>query len=220
MPDNLCWLRFQPPGNPLLCVPSCIEHSGSRANWGDTPARGSIRHARSQRMRRSFRALADRQAATGRPPRNDHLSTNIRRSRPLAGETTRRYSYLSDRRLHPGTNKEVCPGAHLPACPGGLKLTPPISDPPMLNRTQVSKRNISPQQGRRSAIEFGSADLKCRPTVRMLAQFFLSISVARRCRERMFSFFAHKGANRNCGVPPTFYGSLQETRFVMVHRRP
>jgi hypothetical protein len=65
---------------------------------------------------------------------------------------------------------------------------------------------------------FGSADLKCRPTVRMFAYFFLSISVARRSGEWMFSFLAHKGANGNCGAPPTFYGPLQEARFVMVHR--
>jgi hypothetical protein len=54
----------------------------------------------------------------------------------------------------------------------------------------------------------------------MFAQFFLSISVARRCGELMFSFLAHKGADGNWGVPPTFYGPLQEARFVMVHGRP
>src|SRR5271155_830574 len=35
----------------------------------------------------------------------------------------------------------------------------------------------------------------------------------------MFSFLAHMSANANCGAPPTFYGLLQEARFVMVHRR-
>jgi hypothetical protein len=35
----------------------------------------------------------------------------------------------------------------------------------------------------------------------------------------MFSFLAHKGANANCGAPPTFYGLLQEALFVMVHLR-
>jgi len=35
----------------------------------------------------------------------------------------------------------------------------------------------------------------------------------------MFSFLAHKGANGNRGALPTFHGPLQETGFVMVHRR-
>jgi len=35
----------------------------------------------------------------------------------------------------------------------------------------------------------------------------------------MFSFLAHKRANGNSGAPPTFYGLLQEARFIMVHRR-
>jgi len=52
----------------------------------------------------------------------------------------------------------------------------------------------------------------------MFARFFLSISVARRSGEWMLSFLAHKGANGNCGAPPTFYGPLQEARFIMVHR--
>jgi hypothetical protein len=30
---------------------------------------------------------------------------------------------------------------------------------------------------------------------------------------------AHKGATGNFGAPPTFYGRLQEARFIMVHRR-
>jgi hypothetical protein len=51
----------------------------------------------------------------------------------------------------------------------------------------------------------------------MYAYFFVSISVARRFGERMFSFLAHKGANGNFGAPPTFYGRLQEARFIMVH---
>lgn len=53
----------------------------------------------------------------------------------------------------------------------------------------------------------------------MFAQFFLSISVARRSKEWMFSFLAHKGGNGTRGTPPTFYGPLQEARFIMVHRR-
>jgi hypothetical protein len=47
--------------------------------------------------------------------------------------------------------------------------------------------------------------------------YFLSTSVARRLRERMFSFLAHKGANGNLGPPPSFYRPLQKTRFIMVH---
>jgi hypothetical protein len=89
----------------------------------------------------------------------------------------------------------------------------------MLNRTQASKRNVTARQGRRSSIEFESADLKCTSMVRMFAYFFLSISVTRRCGEWMFSYLAHKGANGNCEAAPTFYGPLQEARFVMVHRR-
>jgi hypothetical protein len=34
----------------------------------------------------------------------------------------------------------------------------------------------------------------------------------------MLSFLAHKDANGNRGAPPSFYGPLQETHFVMVHR--
>src|SRR5271154_5975948 len=136
-------------------------------------------------MRRSFRAPAGTQAAAGRPPQNDPLSTDIRRSPPLGGETTRRCSSRSDDRLRQGTNKEACPGAHLPTYPGGLKLTPPsISDPPRLNRTQTSKRNISPQRAICAAIELESADLKGMPTVRESAYYFLSISVARRSRSQ------------------------------------
>jgi hypothetical protein len=55
--------------------------------------------------------------------------------------------------------------------------------------------------------------------VRMSAYCFLSMSVARRSGERMFSFLALKGANGNFGAPPTFYGLSQEARFIMVHRR-
>src|SRR6202041_576917 len=124
----------------------CIERSGSLANWGDRPARGSIRRARNQKMRRSFRAPAGRQAEPDRPPRNDPLSANVRRSLALGGETTRRCGFRSDRRLRQGTNKVVCSDAHLPACPGCPKLTPSsIRDPPRSNRTEVSKtKHLSP----------------------------------------------------------------------------
>jgi hypothetical protein len=55
--------------------------------------------------------------------------------------------------------------------------------------------------------------------VRVFAYFLPGIGVARRSGEWMFSFLAHKGANGTCGAPPTFYGPLQEARFIMVHRR-
>jgi hypothetical protein len=51
----------------------------------------------------------------------------------------------------------------------------------------------------------------------MYAYFFLSISVARRSGERMFSFLPYSGAKGTCVAPPTFYGPLQEAPFVMVH---
>ena len=87
----------------------------------------------------------------------------------------------------------------------------------MLNRTQASKRNISPQRAICAAIELESADLKGMPTVRESAYYFLSISVARRFGEQMLSFLAHKSANVNFGASPTFYGPLQEARFNVVH---
>ena len=55
------------------------------------------------------------------------------------------------------------------------------------------------------------------PMVRMSVYFLLSISVARRFGDWMFSFLAHKGANGNFGAPPTFYGLLLEARSIMVH---
>src|ERR1700733_15118756 len=140
MRGNLCSLRSQPPGSLLRCGPSCIERSGSRANWGDRPERGSIRRARNQKMRRSSRAPADRQAEPDRPSRNDNLSANVRRWLALGGETTRKCSFRSDRRLRQGRNKAVCSDAYLPAYLGCPELTPSsISDPPKSNRTQVSK---------------------------------------------------------------------------------
>jgi len=89
----------------------------------------------------------------------------------------------------------------------------------MLNETQASKPNISPQRPTQSMIKLESADLKGMPTVRMSANFLLSISVARRFGERMFSFLALRGANGNFGAPANFYAPLQEARFIVVHRR-
>ncbi len=66
-------------------------------------------------------------------------------------------------------------------------------------------------------IDLESAGLKGMPTVRMSVYFLLSISVARRFGDWMFSFLAHKGANGNFGAPPTFYGLLLEARSIMVH---
>src|ERR1700723_1067421 len=175
MRGNLCWLRSQPPGNLLRCGPSCIERSGSLANWGDRPARGSIRRARNQKMRRSFRAPADRQAEPDRPPRNDLLSASVRRSLALGGETTRRCGFRSDRRLRQGTNKVACSDAHLPAYPGCPELTPSsISDPPRSNRTQVSKTKHPSPASEENTIEPQGADPSCGLTVRM-DSFFLSI---------------------------------------------
>src|SRR5208282_5040448 len=92
------------------------------------------------KMRRSFRAPADRQAEPDRPPRNDNPSANVRRWLALGGETTRRCRLRSDRRLRQGTNKVVCSDAHRPACQGCPELTPSsISDPPRSNGMQVSK---------------------------------------------------------------------------------
>jgi hypothetical protein len=68
-------------------------------------------------------------------------------------------------------------------------------------------------------IELESAALTGMPTVRMVAYSFLSISVARRFGEWMFSFLAQKGANGNFAAPPSFHGPLQEARFIMAHRR-
>jgi hypothetical protein len=65
-------------------------------------------------------------------------------------------------------------------------------------------------------IELESAALKGMPTVRLDA-YFLSISVARRLWEQMFSFLVHKGANGNFGSTPSFYGPLKEARFIVVH---
>jgi hypothetical protein len=55
--------------------------------------------------------------------------------------------------------------------------------------------------------------------VRVFAYFLPGIGVARRLRERLFSFLAHEGAAGNFGAPPTFYGLSQEARFIVVHRR-
>ena len=55
--------------------------------------------------------------------------------------------------------------------------------------------------------------------MRVFVYFLPGIGVARRFRERLFSFLAHKGATGNFGAPSTFYGLLLEARFIMVHRR-
>src|SRR3984885_9851348 len=172
MRGNLCSSRSQPPGNLLRCGPSCTERSGSRANWGDRPARGSIRRARNQKMRRSFRALAGRQAEPDRLPRNGPLSANVRRSLGLGGETTRRCGFRSDRRLGQGTNKVVCSDAHLPAYPGCPESTlSSISDPPRSNKTQVSKTKHPSPPSEGNTIESQGADRSCGLTVRMYAFF-------------------------------------------------
>src|SRR6202161_2098907 len=172
MRGNLCSLRSQPPGNPLRCEPFCIERSGSRANSGDRPARGSIRRARNQKMRRSFRAPAGRQAEPDRRPRNDPLSANVPRSLALGGETTRRCGFRSDRRLRQGTNKVVCRDAHLPAYPGCPELTPSsISDPPRTNRTQVSKTKHPSPASEGNTIESQGEDRSRGLTVSVYAFF-------------------------------------------------
>src|SRR5579862_6201603 len=137
MPGNLDSSGFQPFGNPSRCEPSCTRHSGSHENSGDRRARGSIRRARNQKMRRSSRVLAGTRAEDGRLPRNGLLSANVRRSLVFGGGTRRRYTIRSDRRLRQGTNKGVCPVAHLPAYPSGLKPMPSsISEPPTLNSVE------------------------------------------------------------------------------------
>ena len=76
----LCWLKSRPPGNPWRCGPSCTGRSGSRENWEDRRAQGSIRRARNQKTRRSSRAPAGRRAEAGPPARNDLPSASARRS--------------------------------------------------------------------------------------------------------------------------------------------
>ena len=56
------------------------------------------------------------------------------------------------------------------------------------------------------------------PTARMDA-YSLNISVVRRLEETMFSFLVQKGVNGNFEAPSSFYGPLQEARFIVVHRR-